>query len=214
MSELVTLVLLPIGLGLLGFVEPCSIGSSLLFLRYLAGKPVAAQRTEMLTFLLARATFMGGLGAIAVLVGNVFGGFQRAGWLALGVLYLTLGLLYLAGRANAVFRSIGLSLDRFSGRRGAISLGLLFGLNVPACAAPLLVALLGQAAFGVAGVAAGFFSLALFGIALSAPLLAAVWSNRLRGWLDWLSSLAPRVPIVIGTVLILAGAWSAYQGFA
>ena len=38
---LTRLVLLPVGLGLLGFVEPCSLGSILVFVKYLEGKDAA-----------------------------------------------------------------------------------------------------------------------------------------------------------------------------
>lgn len=37
MDSVWNLVFLPVGLGLLGFVEQCSIGSSLLFIRYMKG---------------------------------------------------------------------------------------------------------------------------------------------------------------------------------
>jgi len=32
--DLISLALLPFALGLLGFIEPCSVGASLLFLKY------------------------------------------------------------------------------------------------------------------------------------------------------------------------------------
>ena len=38
MTELFALFALPLALGLLGFVEPCSIGTSLLFFDYLNGR--------------------------------------------------------------------------------------------------------------------------------------------------------------------------------
>lgn len=39
--DLATLVALPIGLGLVGFIEPCSIGSTLVFIKYIEGKTAA-----------------------------------------------------------------------------------------------------------------------------------------------------------------------------
>lgn len=36
--DLWALIVLPLGLGLLGFVEPCSVGSSLLFVKYLPSR--------------------------------------------------------------------------------------------------------------------------------------------------------------------------------
>jgi cytochrome c-type biogenesis protein len=43
-SSAVNLVLLPLGLGLLGFLEPCSIGSSLLFLKSVFGRSISARQ--------------------------------------------------------------------------------------------------------------------------------------------------------------------------
>ena len=109
----------------------------------------------------------------------------------------------------------GPSLSRLVGLRGSIGLGLLFGLNIPACAAPLIFALLGTAALGGGAggtVALGFISLGLFGLALSAPLVLAVLWQRGRRLLDWLAGLSVRVPMVIGIVLIGLGLWSVYFG--
>lgn len=107
--------------------------------------------------------------------------------------------------------SIGPSLDQISGLRGSVGLGVLFGLNVPACAAPLIFALLGAAAVGgVAGetVAAGFISLGLFGLALSLPLVVSVLFEPARRALDWLAGLSNRIPFWIGLILVALGLWS------
>lgn len=41
MDPVWNLLVLPVGLELLGFIEPCSVGSSLLFVRFVEGKPEA-----------------------------------------------------------------------------------------------------------------------------------------------------------------------------
>lgn len=176
------LVALPVAFGLLGFIEPG-----------------------------VRAGLIGTLGAVAVLVGSAFFSFQKAAWIALGALYATLGVLYLSGKIGWLARSFGPSLERLSSARGAAALGVLFGLNIPACAAPLLIALLGAAAAGGArgGPATqGFLALALFGFALSVPLLAAVLFEPARRALDWLAALSRRLPVWMGLVLVALGAWS------
>ncbi|MGQ0663956.1 MAG: hypothetical protein ACT4P2_10310 [Pseudomonadota bacterium] len=216
-SELVQFFLLPIGLGLLGFVEPCSIGSSLLFIKYLEGKAAAIKLVQVAIFTLTRAVFIGALGAAAALAGTAFIGFQKSGWVALGLLYLAIGVAYATGRAGLLMRSLGPSLARLSGARGTVGLGILFGLNIPACAAPLLVAILGTAVVGgTAGIAAigkGAASLGLFGLALSAPLaLAVVWPPTSRV-LDRLSAASARLPVWIGLLFAGLGAWSIYFGF-
>ena len=211
-----SVVLLPIGLGLLGFVEPCSIGSTLLFVKYLEGKNAASKLAQVGVFAGTRAVFIGLLGMLAVLLGTVFLGFQRAAWGVLGAAYLGLGLLYLIGKAELLMVSLGPSLSRLTDVRGSAALGVLFGLNIPACAAPLIFALLGAAAAsGAAGgtLTSGFLSLGLFGFALSLPLVVAVLFEPARRTLDWFAGLSRRLPFWTGLLLIALGVWSIWFAF-
>lgn len=212
----INLLLLPLGLGLLGFVEPCSIGSSLLFLRYIEGKDRATKVTQVIVFTLTRAAFIGGLGIVAAVIGTAFIGLQKAGWTLLGLLYIALGGIYLAGQAEVLMRRLGPSLGRLSGTRGTIALAALFGLNIPACAAPLLFAVLGSAAVGSPGgadrILVGFVSLGLFGLALSLPLALAVLWAPARRFVERASAFSRRVPLVIGLLMIGLGLWSVYFG--
>lgn len=211
-TGLVSLVLLPVGLGLLGFLEPCSMGSNLVFIKYIEGRPATAKLMQVVVFALTRALLIGALGLGAALVGAVFLGFQKAIWIALGAVYVAIGAFYVAGKAGFLMRTLGPRLSRLSGARGSAGLGLLFGLNVPACAAPLLFVLLGTAAAGGAGAGShlfeGFVSLGLFGLALSLPLVAAVLWAPVRSVLDRLAALSARVPFWAGVVLIALGLWS------
>lgn len=209
------LVLLPIGLGLLGFIEPCSIGSTLVFVKYLEGKSEATKLAQVTLFALTRAAFMGFMGVLAVTLGSSFFGLQKSAWVFLGILFLVIGLLFVLGRASILMTTLGPSLRAISGTKGSIGLGLLFGLNIPACALPLLVALLGAAAAqGATGgpLAQGFVSLALFGLALSLPLVVAVLFERARRALDWLAALSVRLPLWTGLLLIALGLWSIWFG--
>ena len=206
---LVNLVILPIGLGFLGFIEPCSIGSSLLLIKYLEGKDADGKLRQVTVFAITRALFMGLLGMLAVVAGSAFLGFQKTAWLLLGSLYLVLGLALVAGKGGLVPAWPGPRIARASGAPAA--LGILFGLNIPACAGPLLVALLGTvAATGAGGatVAAGFASLTLFGVALSLPLVLAVLYAPARRALDRLAGLSGRLPVLTGLVLAALGLWS------
>ena len=201
--SLFNLLILPAGLGLFGFIEPCSIGSSLIFIKYLEGKERAQKFTETAVFALTRALFIGALGVAAVLVGSAFIGFQRGAWIVLGLVYAAIGILYLIGRAGFLMRSIGPRL------------GLIFGLNIPACAAPLLLVLLGVAgADGASGDAAlsGFISLGVFGLALSLPLVAAVAFKPARRLFDHLAGLSAKIPFWAGGLLIALGLWSIWFG--
>ncbi len=92
-SALTSAILLPIGLGLVGFVEPCSIGSTLILVKQLEGKSAAGKLAQIGVFAGTRALVLGLLGMAAVVVGAAFLGFQRAAWIALGALYLGLDAL-------------------------------------------------------------------------------------------------------------------------
>ncbi len=217
MTELdfINLVLLPIGLGLLGFVEPCSIGSSLVFVKYIEGKKRVAKLSQVTVFMLTRGLFIGLLGATAAGIGTAFLGFQKAAWIALGTIYAVIGLFYLIGKAGFLMRTLGPRLSAIANGHSPAALGILFGLNIPACAAPLIFALFGLAAAGGASgraITTGFISLALFGLALSLPLVLAVAFSPARRALDGLAGLSRRIPFWTGLVLILLGAWSI--GFA
>jgi cytochrome c-type biogenesis protein len=209
--DLWALVVVPLGLGLLGFIEPCTVGSSLLFVKYLEGKNAAAKLLETGVFALTRALFIGALGAVAALVGSAFLDAQRWFWILLGAAYAVLGFLYLAGKHWRLMRVLGPKLTRARTTRGAAALGVVFGLNIPACAAPLLAAVF-AASLGTASVAQGFWVMAVFGLALSLPLVVAVFWGRARGWLDRLAALANRIPFWTGVVFVLLGIWSIYFG--
>lgn len=209
--DVINFVWLPLGLGLFGFIEPCSIGASLLFVKYLEGKDRRQKLFQVSVFTLARALLMGALGLLAVWLGTVFFGLQKGFWIIFGIIYLVFGILYLTGRSRVLLVSLGPSLSRISGFSGSAGLGLLFAFNIPACAAPLIFALLGTAAASGAGgsaLAGGFASLAIFGAALSLPLVAAVLFAPARRALDWVAGLSARLPFWAGVILIALGLWS------
>ena len=209
------LFLWPIGFGLLGFVEPCAIGSTLLFIKTTEGQAPAVKMGQVFAFTLSRALFIGLLGALAAFIGSMFLGVQKAVWLVMGTLYAAIGVLYLTERIGSLMVSIGPRIASLSSPRGSIVLGVAFGLNVPACGGPILLALLAASAAGGASgetVVRGFASLALFGFALSLPLVAAVLFERARRALDWLAGLTRRMPLWTGVLFIVLGVWSIWFG--
>lgn len=201
---------LAFGLGLLGFIEPCSIGAHGVFLGQLEERGRAERLRETLKFSLTLSLVLGmfGLG-IAFLGGSIFA-VQKGFWLFLGLLYLALGVAVLL---NARFRW-GLfgrfSLKRLLPKRAhhSLGLGVVFGLNLPACAVPLLLALLGRSA--TSGAVWGFATLFVFGLSLSLPLVPLALSERAAKLLQRLSRLGGATPYVIGAVLILVAAYVLY----
>jgi len=81
-----TILVLPVGLGLLGFIEPCSIGSTLIVIKYLERSSAAKRVAEAAILTLTRALFTGVLGLGAIVLGSAFVGFQKAAWMLLGAL--------------------------------------------------------------------------------------------------------------------------------
>lgn len=213
MDSIGSLLVLSFSLGLLGFVEPCSIGSSLVFIRFVERNPARTRAAQATMFMITRALFLGMLGGLAAIVGAAFAAVQQFGWIILGCIYIALGLIYLTRNAGILMHALGPRVDRLSGMRGALALAVLFGLNVPACAAPLLAAMLGPAALlGGANIAQGFLLLAVFGLALSAPLVIALLVPGTRRLLDRFSAFARRMPVFLGLLLLALGVWSVYSG--
>ena len=211
MSDTLRLIVLPLGLGLFGFVEPCSIGASLLFIKSLEGKDYRDKVTQSLIFTLLRGLLMGGLGVAAVAIGAQFFEFQKIAWIIFGLIYLVIGCFYLFGKAGLFRLSLGPRLSRISGTSRSLALGTIFAFNIPACAGPLLVVLLGMsAASGAVGtsLAKGFLSMALFGLALSLPIVAATFFTSARRFLDKLAGWSSSMPRWTGIVLIALGVWS------
>ena len=214
-GSLTAFILLPIAFGLFGFIEPCAIGATLLFVKTTEGKATAEKVAQVLAFTLSRALFIGVLGAVAAIVGSLFLGLQKAAWIVIGFVYVGIGLLYLTRRIGPLMVSIGPRLMALSTPRGAIFLGTAFGLNIPACAGPLILALLAASAAGGASgetIMRGFVSLALFGLALSLPLVLAVLFSGPRRALDWLAGLTRRMPYWTGGLFVALGIVSIWFG--
>lgn len=202
---------MPIGLGLFGFLEPCAIGATLLFVKTMEAQPAATKVAQVLAFTSSRAVFTGLLGALAVLLGSLFLELQKTVWVLIGILYVVIGLLYVSGKIGPLMRFIGPRLAVLSSAHGSVALGAALGLSIPACAGPLLLALLAAAAAGGASgasLARGFASLALFGLALSLPLVAAVLFEPARRALDWIAGLSRRVPFWTGVLFLALGGFS------
>lgn len=209
MSEIYFLAL-AFGLGLLGFVEPCSVGAHGIFLGYLWEKDRATRLRETVVFALSRSVVLGLFGIGLALLGGLVFPAQKGLWLVLGLLYLALGVAVIL---NARFRW-GLfervSLGRLLPERKDFSLGmgLLFGLNLPACAYPLMLALLGRST--ASGPLWGFAMLFVFGLALSLPLIPMALSERTSKLFGRLTRLGGATPYLVGVVLIAVAAYVVY----
>ena len=206
-----SLVLLPIGLGLLGFVEPCTIGGHLVFLETQKSRPLADKWRAVGIFVVLRALVAGLVGALAGFLGQKLVSAQTGLWLVFGTLYLGVGLAFLTGHAGRLKKRLELAPAAWRRATSPWLLGAAFGLNIPACAAPILFALLGFAA-STGAVVVGFVQMALFGLFLSLPLVLFVALPGLTGGLARIGSLFRNTGRVIGVVFILLGLWSIWFG--
>ena len=205
------LVWLPLGLGLLGFIEPCTIGGHLVFLDTQAERTRSTRIGAALTFSLMRALMTGLFGAFIAFVGQSLIVVQTVVWVIFGSIYVGIGAAFLFGKSGLLKWNINLAPKTWRQVTHPIALGLAFGLNIPACAAPVLFVLLSLAA--TTGTAlSGFVMMFLFGLALSAPLVIfavepnlSIWLSRAREWMKrraWLT----------GAIFLLLGVWSIWFG--
>ena len=204
-------LLLAFGLGLLGFIEPCTIGAHMLFLGGQRVRPMGQRISAAFIFLLARLVVMGGFGGLIVVLGQRLIEVQTGAWLAFGAIYLGFGFAILAGWDKIMRHRIGLAPERWKIASNPLLQGLAFGLNIPACAAPILFGLIGTAT--VSGSATtGFLMMGVFALALSLPLLPLSVVPGLARPLDRLSDwLRPR-RWLLGMIFIRLGIWSIWFG--
>lgn len=206
-----SLIVLPIGLGLLGFVEPCTVGAHLIFLGTQEGRARNDAAGALAAFIGVRVVVTGAFGAAAVFVGMRLIDAQTLLWLVFGLLYLLIGMAFVLGQAGVVKRRINLAPSAWRQASNPFVLGAAFGLNVPACAAPILFALLGVAVSS-GSLLNGFAMMALFGLALSSPLVPVALVPMLQRALARISEwLRPR-RWLLGVVFLALGIWSVWFG--
>ncbi len=204
-------VLLPIGLGLLGFIEPCTIGGHLLFLETQNSRSNREKLNAVLAFVVTRSFVAGLSGAVIAFLGHKVISAQTGIWLIFGLVYLIMGVAFLIGKAGFIKRRVNLAPAAWKQAQNPFVLGLAFGLNIPACAAPILFGLLGLAAT-TGTVVTGFAMMFLFGLFLSSPLAVFAAVPGLAAWLESLGERMKRMRWLIGVVFALLGLWSIWFG--
>ncbi len=207
-----TLIVLPFLFGLIGFIEPCSMGINMMFLSSIKQTNSANRFQEIAVFMLVRASVLAVLGTSASIIGSRLFSFQSGFFLILAIFYICIGLLMvfsqsLLGKLRniRIARWLGLDLKEGSVKR----LGLIAGFTIPACAIPLITVLLGQSLL-TGDIVSGFLTLFVFGLALTVPL--AVFSFFERGilWLGWIAQRSKKLRVVGGVVLVFIGIATLY----
>jgi cytochrome c-type biogenesis protein len=209
--SLYTLILLPAALGLVGFIEPCTIGAHLIFLETQHARSKAEKMRAVMVFIAVRSLTAGIFGAFVAFLGQLMVGLQTNLWLAFGSVYLVMGVLFFFGRGGLVKRRINLAPAAWKRASSPVVLGVAFGLNIPACAAPVIFGLLGLAA-SLSSILAGFVMMFIFGLALSLPLIIFAAVPALAARLATLGRYLKGKTWILGLVFILLGIWSIWFG--
>lgn len=155
-----------------------------------------------------RAALLTGLGLLFGLVGEVVGEMAAIYQQIINVSLIVLGIIFIVSR----FRRLPLpavnlaSPTAFRGRRSILAMGFLFGLDISACIAPLLLALMAQTIL-IGNWFGGMVALYIFGVALSLPALAVLFVEGADRWLQEMSRrYRTAFYYVAGGLLILFGA--------
>ena len=202
--------------GLLSSSSPCVLATIPLVIGFVGGYAEGDRRKALLyslTFILGLSFTFTILGAIASLVGGLFGVTGRVWYLVVGAIAVAVGL-HLMGLYDWNLPVVARFQPKQKGILGAFLLGLVFGVVSSPCATPILVLILtfvatkGEIVYGtsllfvyaighcalifLAGIATGFAESFMKSKGVSS---VAVWGKRIGGF-----------------IVVLVGAYMAYQG--
>jgi cytochrome c-type biogenesis protein len=190
---------LPVVLGLIGFLQPCTMGVNWAFAGHGRGLGKKGRVTESLKLILVRAAFYGSLGAVAGYLGGLTPG---PGEKNLAFIFLAFSMIFLISKFKALpVPNIDLVKTSY--------LPIRQGLMIPSCLLPLTIALLLLSALSRSPVQ-GLLYLSFFGASLTLPLLLACILD-LQGVLRKLSRLIPLAP-VLASMSLAATAGLIYTG--
>ncbi len=197
------IVLIPVLFGLIGFFEPCSLGINIIFLNRIKGLSKTKKILETSIFCLVRAFFLALVGLSSAFIGSRIITIQSSFFMIIGGIYILFGVLYTINKYKPIFRS-GIDVGKYFQKKESIALGLIFGLIIPACAIPLILALIGKSIL-LGNLLEGFVSLFAFGLALSLPLLIIDFFDKPNELIVKISEKGRQIPWLAGMVLIVVG---------
>jgi cytochrome c-type biogenesis protein len=201
--------------GVIATASPCILGSIPLVIGFVGGYAGGNTKKAFLyslTFVLGLAILMSALGAVAALMGTMFG-LSGPWWnFILAAVLIVMGL-HLAGLIDLKLNTSQKFLPKRTGLVGALLLGMLFGTVLSPCASPVLAVILTLAA--VQGKVAYGSSL-LFVYALGQGTLIILAGTFTGAIESFLASRGSRLGLALqraaGGLLLLAGAYMVFQG--
>ncbi len=171
-------ILLAFGLGGIGAATPCAFAINALLLGYLRDKPKVERIASALRFAGVRALFLSLVGLLFALAVDRIGLATVRYQQAIDILLIVLGIVFIVGHYRPLpFPSLNLGTWLEQSRGMAVGLGLLFGLDIPACASPLFFAVLSRTALN-GDILGGALALLAFGLGMSAPVVIATASEQ------------------------------------
>jgi cytochrome c-type biogenesis protein len=202
--------------GVIATASPCILASIPLVIGFVGGYAGGNKKQAFLyslTFVVGLALIMSILGAMAALMGTMFGDVGPYWYFVVAVILIIMGL-QLSGLINL---KLGGNAQRFLPQRtgliGALILGALFGLVLSPCASPVLAVILTVAA--VQGHVA-YGSTLLFAYALGQGtliLLAGTFTGVIE---NFLQSKSARLGLMLqkaaGGLIFFAGCYILFQG--
>jgi cytochrome c-type biogenesis protein len=201
--------------GVIATASPCILASIPLVIGFVGGYAGGDRRQAFLyslTFVVGLALVMSALGAVAALMGTMFGLAGPWWFFILAAVLMVMGL-HLSGLINLKLQTSQKLLPQRTGLLGALLLGLLFGTVLSPCASPVLAVILTLAA--IQGRVAYGSSL-LFTYALGQGtliILAGTFTGLIESFLQSRGSrLSLGLQKAAGGLLFLAGTYMVYQG--
>jgi cytochrome c-type biogenesis protein len=202
--------------GVIATASPCILASIPLVIGFVGGYAGGNKKQAFyysLTFVVGLALVMSILGALAAILGTMFGDVGPGWRFAIALIFMVMGL-QLAGVINL---KLGGNTQRFLPRRtgliGALILGALFGLVLSPCASPVLAVILTLAAVKREVV---YGSSLLFAYALgqgSLIILAGTFTGVIESFLQTRGARASLImQKVAGGLIFFAGAYFFFQG--
>jgi cytochrome c-type biogenesis protein len=202
--------------GVIATASPCILASIPLVIGYVGGYAGDSKKQALiysLTFVVGLALVMSILGAVAALMGTMFGDVGTYWYFVVAVILMVMGLQL----AGVIKLKLGGDTQKFLPRRtgllGALILGALFGLVLSPCASPVLAVILTLAA--VQGKVV-YGSTLLFAYALgqgSLIILAGTFTGVINNFLQSRGAKAGAVlQQAAGGLLFFVGAYIFFQG--
>jgi cytochrome c-type biogenesis protein len=202
--------------GVIATASPCILASIPLVIGFVGGYAGGNKKQALfysLTFVVGLSIVMSALGAMAALMGTMFGDVGTYWYFVVAVILMVMGLQL----AGIIKLKMGGDTQKFlpqrTGLLGALILGMLFGLVLSPCASPVLAVILTLAA--VQGKVV-YGSTLLFAYALgqgSLIILAGTFTGLINNFLQSRRAKAGAVlQQVAGCLLFFAGAYIFWQG--